>query len=306
MATHELTARAMGTDVHVIVVADDEQLARDLGARAFERLEQLEARWSRFRPTSELTRLNDAGGRPVVVAPITFELLEHAVASWERTGGACDPTIAPAVVAAGYDRDFRSVTADGPALQPSELGPSPGCADIALDPIVGAITVPSGVTLDLGGVAKGFAADVVAEELITAGATGVCVNLGGDLRVAGTPPRDDAWVVEVEEADDRPRLALVEGGVATTSRRRRTWRRAGEEYHHIIDPRTGAPARVPWLAATVVAGRARDAEVLAKAVFLAPDLVAANAALWRAGATGLLVGADGTSLDLDGIDPFKR
>jgi thiamine biosynthesis lipoprotein len=296
----------MGTDVHVIVVAEDDQGAHELGRWAFERLEQLEARWSRFRPDSELCRLNTAGGRPVVVTRITFELLRHAVTSWALTAGACDPTIAAALVAAGYDRDFPSVAPDGPRVEPSESGPSPGCAGIVLDPIVGSVTLPPHVALDLGGVAKGFAADVVADELTAAGAIGVCVNLGGDLRVIGTPPRDEAWIVEVEEADDRPRLALAEGGVATTSRRRRTWRRAGTEYHHIIDPRTGAPARVPWLAATVIAGRARDAEVLAKAAFLAPDVAGASAALRRGGATGLLVGSDGKSLGLDGIDAFRR
>jgi len=296
----------MGTDVHLIVVAEDDRVAEELGRWAFERLEQLEARWSRFRPDSELCRLNAAAGRPVVVAEITFELLRHAVVSWERTGGACDPTIAPAVVAAGYDRDFRSVTPDGPALALPDVGPAPGCGGIVLDPIVGSVTLPLGVTLDLGGVAKGFAADVVADELTAAGAIGVCVNLGGDLRVMGAPPHDAAWIVEVEEADDRPLLALAEGGVATTSRRRRTWRRAGTEYHHVIDPRTGAPAQVPWLAATVIAGRARDAEVFAKAAFLAPDVAGANQALRRGGATGLLVDGDGKSLGLDGIDAFRR
>ncbi len=76
-------------------------------------------------------------------------------------------------------------------------------------------------------------------------------------------------------------------------------------YHHVIDPRTGMPAAVPWLAATVVAGRARDAEALAKAVFLAPDADAASAVLRRNDATGLLVGADGRSVPLAGIEPYR-
>jgi thiamine biosynthesis lipoprotein len=300
----------MGTDVHVIVVtadsAEPHDLAELLVEQAFVRLEQLEGRWSRFRPESELCRINAAGGVPLVVAPITFELLRHAVASWRRTDGACDPTVAPSVVAAGYDRDFASVDADGPALEPGPVGPAPGCGDIVLDPIVRSIRLPPGVTLDLGGVAKGFAADVVAEELRDAGAAGVCVNLGGDLRVLGTAPKADAWVVEVEEADDRPRLALTAGGIATTSRRRRTWRRGDRDYHHVVDPRTGAPADVPWLAATVVAGRARDAEALAKAAFLAPDVATASAVLQRNDATGLLVDGDGQSIALDGFEAFRR
>jgi thiamine biosynthesis lipoprotein len=242
----------------------------------------------------------------VLVAPRTFELIEHAVTMWRRTDGACDPTVAPSVLAAGYDRDFGAVDADGPALSAPDVGPAPGCGAIVLDPIVRTVRLPPGVTLDLGGVAKGFAADLVADELTRAGALGVCVNLGGDLRVVGAPPRSEAWVVEVEEADDRPVLAIAEGGIATTSRRRRTWRRGDREYHHVVDPRTGRPADVPWLAATVVAGRARDAEALAKAAFLAPDVASANAVLGRNGATGLLVDRDGQSVGLDGIEPFRR
>ena len=110
----------MGTDGHVIVVTSDqddaERLAQHLCEQAFERLEQLEARWSRFRPDSELVRLNAVVGGPVVVAPITFELIRHAVTSWQRTDGAYDPTVAPSLVAAGYDRDFRSLSRAGPAL----------------------------------------------------------------------------------------------------------------------------------------------------------------------------------------------
>lgn len=299
----------MGTDVHVIVVVPDDR-GEALCAQAFDRLEQLEARWSRFRPTSELCRLNAANGAPVVVAPITFDLLRHAVASWRRTDGAYDPTVAPSVVAAGYDRDFAKVPSDGPALDAPVVGPAPGCSEIVLDPIVRSVRLPHDVTLDLGGVAKGFAADVVADELHAAGALGVCVNLGGDLRVLGTPPRPDAaaegWIVEVEEADDRPLLALTDGAVATTSRRRRTWQRGDRTYHHVIDPRTGAPADVRWLAATVIAGRARDAEALAKAAFLSPDTATASAVLQRNDATGLLVDGDGRSVPLEGIDAFRR
>lgn len=305
MPIQDVTARAMGTDVHVIVVVDDEALGVDLGARALDELEALEARWSRFRPDSELCRLNRSAGVPLLVAPVTFALLDHAVVSWRRTAGACDITVAPSLVASGYDQDFGSVARHGPALEGPEPGPAPGCAGIVLDPVVGTVTIPAGVMLDFGGVAKGFAADLVAEHLVAAGARGVCVNLGGDLRLTGSPPEGDAWVVEVEEADDRPRLALAAGGIATTSRRRRTWQRGTTEHHHVIDPRTGIAAHTPWLATTVIAGRARDAEVLAKAAFLAPDIATASRALRDADATGLLVDESGRSVPLDGVDAFR-
>ncbi len=99
-----------------------------------------------------------------------------------------------ALVAAGYDRDFATLDA-GPAAAPDkpgaagghDAGPAPGCRGIVIDPIVGAVTLPSGVELDLGGIGKGLAADLVVDELLAAGAAGACVNVGGDLRARRAP-----------------------------------------------------------------------------------------------------------------------
>ena len=85
-----------------------------LGAVAADALELLEGRWSRFRPTSELCRLNDAGGAPVVVSASTFSLLARAVGAWRDTGGRYDPTVLTALEAAGYNRDFDSITRTSP------------------------------------------------------------------------------------------------------------------------------------------------------------------------------------------------
>ena len=126
--------RAMGTDVEVLAVGADANAMATLGAVAADALEVREARWSRFRPTSELCRLNDAAGAPVVVSASTFSLLARAVDAWRDTGGRYDPTVLTALEAAGYDRDFDSITRTGADAR-SPLSPprTPGCGDVELD-----------------------------------------------------------------------------------------------------------------------------------------------------------------------------
>jgi thiamine biosynthesis lipoprotein len=142
--------RAMGTDVNVLAL--DPRV--DVGARAAAAIERLEAMWSRFRPTSELCAVNDAAPDPVVVSEPTYALIERAVDAWRRTGGSYDPTVLMAVRAAGYDRDFDAVVAEGPG--PARDGvPAPGCAAVALDPVVRSVRLPAGVAMDLGGSARG-------------------------------------------------------------------------------------------------------------------------------------------------------
>jgi FAD:protein FMN transferase len=295
--------RVMGTDAHVIVVG-----ATGLLERTRTRLDELEARWSRFRETSELSRLNAANGARVVVSPSTFALLVHARDAWLRTSGAFDPTVLRALEAAGYDRDFAVVERVSPTA-PGDATPAPGFDGIELDRLVHSVRLPGGTTIDLGGIGKGFAADLVCQELLDAGAHGACVNLGGDLRVAGVPPSGDAWVIAVEtegEHDTRtpPLIQLVAGAVATTSRARRTWKRGATELHHIIDPRTGRPARTPWVSATVIAGQAVHAEPFAKAAFLAPDVASADDRLRSHGFAGLLFDGDGRAHHLGDVEPF--
>lgn len=124
----------MGTSAHVVVVGGDEARLIDAARR---RLDDLERRWSRFLPGSEVSRLNRRPERPVVVSPDTFMLLARSVDAWHATGGRFDPTVLPAMLAAGYDRDFAAVaTAAAPRRAPQ---PTPGCGAIRLDPAVHAV-----------------------------------------------------------------------------------------------------------------------------------------------------------------------
>lgn len=302
----DLSFRAMGTRARVLVLGGP----ADLAARLRDRVGELEARWSRFRPDSELSRMNAAAGRPVVVSAGTFALIELAVDAWWRTGGRFDPTVHDAMVRLGYDRDFDEVRSDArPDTAPAaRAAPAPGCATIRLDALVRAVHLPRGVHLDLGGIGKGYAADVLCREALAEGARGVCIDLGGDVRIAGEGPDSGAWRVEVEPLGAREPiggLRLADGGVATSTRLKRRWETARGAAHHLVDPTTGIPAEGGLVSVTVIAGETWWAEVLAKAAFVAGP-VAGAAIVQRAGATGLLIRADGGVERLPGLDAFEQ
>ena len=251
--------RAMGSDAHVLVVGDAELL--DLAER---RIADLESKWSRFVPTSEVSRLTALAGTTVAVSPDTALLVRRAIEAWHVSAGSFDPTILGAVVRAGYDRSFEQLADHGPV----DSGLGTGTDEIVVDGA--SVRLPAGTGFDPGGIGKGLAADVVAAELLAAGADGACVNLGGDVRVTGEPPVGDAWTVEVEHPTTG-RLALLglaDGGVATSTTLKRRWTVDGEARHHLIDPGTGLPSDTDLDLASVVARDAWIAEVLAKAVLL--------------------------------------
>jgi FAD:protein FMN transferase len=261
----------MGSTAHVLALGEH---AESLVEYAAARLAELERKWSRFLPASEISRANALAGSHVIVSPETLMLVECSVAGWERTGGRFDPTVLPALRAAGYDRDFAAVAAAAMTLQTTVATASPGCAGIECDPIIGAITLPPGVTLDAGGIGKGLAADLVSAELIERGANGALVNVGGDLRVRGNPPNGESWDVAIEDprepSTERLRIQLRDGdgAVATSSRAKRSWQTADGTAHHLIDPRTGRPAASRYVTVTAIARDAWWAEVVAKAVLI--------------------------------------
>jgi thiamine biosynthesis lipoprotein len=282
----------MGTQVELLTVGAPSGAL----AAARRRLAELEARWSRFRPDSELSTLNRAAGRPVAVSPETLTLLALAMLGWQTTGGRFDPTILDALEAAGYDRSFGQLPADrhGTADNRPALGPAPGLAGIRIDTEAGTVTLPVGTRFDPGGIAKGYAADLLCADLRAGGAGGACVNVGGDLRVSGTAPRGGPWTVAVPHprGGRAANLQLAEGAAATSSPLQRAWQAGGRPAHHLIDPVSGQPAQTGILQVTVIAAEAWRAEVAAKAAFLAglPDALPLAT---RLGTEALVIDQDG-------------
>jgi thiamine biosynthesis lipoprotein len=292
VAAAEHVVDVMGTRAHVIVTASDLDLAELLAGAAVARLRTLEALWSRFLSDSEISILNRAGGAPVALSSDTIVLVERSLEAWHRTGGAFDPTVLPALVAAGYDRDFRELDAsEPPSAHPTAA--APGCAGIVVNGRH--VTLPGGVQIDGGGIGKGLAADLVVDLVMSAGATGACVNVGGDLRVAGSAPGRDPWSVTVEHplgGRDLGTIRLHDEALVSSSRTRRTWGARDERRHHLIDPASGRPAWTGLAGVTVLADEAWWAEALATALYLAgPD--DAGALVAHHGVSALLVRDDG-------------
>jgi thiamine biosynthesis lipoprotein len=239
--------------------------------------------------------LNAARGKPTIVSADTYTVIEHAVTAWRHTAGRFDPTVLSALRASGYDRSFDELTRRQTVVA-SSASPCPGCDGIELVPELGLVRLPPGVQVDLGGIGKGAAADLVAAELLGAGATGACVNVGGDVRVAGAPPTSAGWVVGLECPAPRPpvrAVALADGAVCTSTTLIRRWETTAGPRHHLIDPRTGSPVSTDLVSVTVIGARAVQAEVLTKVAFVAgsheaPSLLAAY------GVTAVLVSDDGS------------
>lgn len=259
--------RTMGSDTHLVVVGGDVDRLLDDAQR---RIVQLEQRWSRFIDTSEVCELNRRAGDAVIVSADTALLVERAIEAWRLTGGGFDPTVLGAVLRAGYDTSFETIAADRSG--DSTAGTSTlitGCTDIVIDG--GSVRLPAGTGFDPGGIGKGLAADIVITELIAAGASGACANLGGDLRVAGESPQGGGWTIAIEHplvAEPVSLVGLRAGAIATSTTLRRRWNVDGAPRHHLIDPATGEPSDSDLELSTVIAGEAWLAEVMAKAVLL--------------------------------------
>jgi thiamine biosynthesis lipoprotein len=294
---HEAWFRAMGCDAHVAVHGGSAELL----TAARRRVDDLEARWSRFRPTSEVSELNRRAGSAVAVSAETVELVERSIDGWRMSGASVDPTVLGDVLRAGYVCSFEQLGAEASAGS-SFL--TTGCDDIEI--IGGLVRLPAGTGFDPGGIGKGLAADFVATEVMAGGADGVCVNLGGDLRVDGCAADGVAWTVAVEDPwTGAPivRLGVRRGAVATSSTLRRHWVADGQPRHHLIDPATGQPSMSDLVAVTVVAGEGWMADVLAKAVLLRGsahpfDLIGGS------GAEAVAVDRNGVVQATDGIAAF--
>ncbi len=291
----DLSWRAMGTSARTVLPGRG---AAPAAAGIRDLVADLERRWSRFLPGSELCRLNAQPGVAVPVSVETLALLTDAVAWWAITGGRFDPTVLDAVEAAGYVRPFG----EGPGpRRPARR--APGLGGVVVDGAAGTVTLPAGVRLDLGGIGKGRAVDLATERC--GHLAGGLVDLGGDLRVWGTPPDGGAgWPIAVNDLRDGERIAvlgLAAGAVATSSTLRRRWGEGAGGQHHLIDPATGRPTDGDLVSVTVVAATATGAEVLAKAAIVAGTVAAATALLDEHALPGLLVPRIGPVVPVGGF-----
>ena len=263
--------RAMNSDI--VLAAEGSADALTLGfkqARDF--IAAAEDRFTRFTDTSELSRLNRSAGAWFQASPALFDVVRQACDLAAETDGLFDPTILAALEAAGYDKSMDELRARGvsaPARSASYTRSD--FRALQLDPAVQAIRLPLDLRLDLGGIAKGWIAEQAARVLAEY-AEACAVSAGGDMFMVGVPSGEASWPIGLEDPRDPARdlttLALGPGAVATSSIAKRRWLQDHRAQHHIIDPRTGAPADTEWLSVTVIAPHAPVAEVYAKALLI--------------------------------------
>lgn len=227
-----------------------------------EQLEAFEASLSRFRPDSELSRLNAHSGQWVAVSPTLLRAALVSKQAARLTEGLCNPMILSALLAVGYTRSFEQL--DGEII----THPTPSVPDwrtLDIDVERQRIRLPEGAGLDLGGVAKGWAAEQIANSLKSYGAC--LVNLGGDIVTRG-----HEQVIDIGEPGEAVAnvlsVRLQDAAIATSGIDHRRWQTDSGIKHHLIDPRTGVPAETDVLTATVIHPKAHIAEAYAKAVLL--------------------------------------
>ncbi len=269
---------ALGTSAGIFVT-DGASLGR---ARAIveRELAAIDLACSRFRPESELSRLNRSGGRPMRTSDLFAEAIEVALRAAQLTAGDVDPTVGRALRAIGYDRDFDQVRDRATRRLRVRASAAPGWRAMRFDAGERVVQLPAGVELDLGATAKALASDRAARAVHRALGGGVLVNLGGDLAIGGEVPMG-GWAVRV--TDDHASgveapgqtVKLVGGGLATSSTVARRWSTASGPRHHIVDPRSGDSAAGGWRTASVAAASCVDANIAATAAIVrgeaAPD-----------------------------------
>ena len=280
----------------------------DAAAGDVERLlRSMQSALSRFDPASELSRANRDPRVAVPVGPLLSRAIAVALEAAAASGGLVDPTLLGELEAAGYARsradavpsapsDLAVALAVAPPRRAARPNPLSHWRSVVVDEATGFLRRPAGVRFDLGGTAKGLAADLAAERLTDLAS--FAVDVGGDIRVGGVSvgPR----LVTVPDpigGGVAHELHLIRGAVATSGIARHNWRRNSGFAHHLIDPATGEPAWTGVVQATAIAPTAVRAETLAKAALLSGPKAGAD--LLAAAHGGVLILDDGSVLALE-------
>lgn len=268
-ARHEFRQTHMGSEFTVIFYHNDPASARRASDLAFARIAALDLALSDYNPESELMRLCErAGGPPVKVGDDLFRVLEHSQVMARRSDGAFDPTIGPVV------RLWRRATRERKMPDAELLAKARalvGFEKVKLDPEARTVELTArGMKLDLGGIAKGFAAGEALATLRRQGITRALVSGAGDIAVGDPPPNERGWRVGIgplasPEAEPSRFILVANRSVSTSGHAARFVEIDGVRYSHIVDPRTGL-GLTGQASVTVVAPDGATADSLATAV----------------------------------------
>jgi FAD:protein FMN transferase len=298
---------AMGTHMSAFLDNDQHQ-ASDILTQVPEWFETWEQCLSRFRPDSELNRLNNSAGsgKFFSVSPILWDVLNQALQANTESGGLVSPAILNELENAGYDRDFDQLAA---LEEPSSQGLLPNSTsldEIEMRTEAQSIRLPSGLRLDFGGIAKGWAASQAAQKL--AEIAPALVNAGGDIAVSAPPHSMKFWPIGVDNPHlpgaSLATLKIAAGGVATSGKDHRRWQKNGVWQHHIIDPRYGLPAETDLISATIIAPSATEAETAAKMVLISGSISGLDWLGQHPHLSGLMVHENGQMITSPGFSKY--
>ena len=269
------TVYAMDTVMNLTVYGENAATALESAEKELHTLD--ENTLSRTADGSELYALNAANGESVSYGaddPLP-KLIETALTISDATEGAFDPTLAPVLDAWGFTKDSRRVPS---ADELKELLSHTGCGKVRLERTADgwAITLLDGAQLDLGGIAKGYAADVLRAQLEQEGVTSATLDLGGDVFVMGRKSDGSDWRIAVKDpGDTESYLGIVSASdafIVTSGVYERYFEENGVRYHHILAPKTGCPAESGLVSVTVLCENGAWADALSTASFvLGPD-----------------------------------
>ena len=290
MATTSAEFSALGTSV--FVAARDAHALGDAVWLAARVLADIDEVCSRFRPDSDLSRVNAHPGQWVEVDPLLLAAVEVALGAARVTEGLVHPLLGRQLVELGYDRDFEELAeVDGSGVVETPPPPLAAWEEVQVDPD-GLLRIPEGSSLDLGATGKAWAADLIATAFEEDLGAPAIVSVGGDLRIAAP---DGPWPVAISERPGASADAVVtldRGGLATSSTQVRRWTHAGVRRHHLLDPRTGLPAAEVWRSVTATGATCSAANTASTAAVVlgdeAPDWLDAR------GIAARLVAADGS------------
>jgi FAD:protein FMN transferase len=250
--------RSMGTYVNVTLVTDDSSSVAPLAAEGLATFARLDSLMSNWTTTSEVARLNrEAGLAPTVVEPEVATVLDTSLSVWRSSEGTFDITVEPLVRAWGFLGGHPRVPTDDEAAAAFRRV---GARRVRYDRATRTVRFDdAGVRIDLGGIAKGYAVDVVARQLAAHGVRDALVNISGNMAALGHPADADAWRIGIRDPRDRmpyfARLRLRDEAISTSGRYEQFVSADGRTYGHILDPRTGRPAE-GLISVTVVAADA--------------------------------------------------
>jgi thiamine biosynthesis lipoprotein len=257
-STQRIDFQVMGTNFFCLVVGGNNEICDAV----YQFANELETKWSRYIPTSELMQINNNPESMIQVSDATLRLVNEMKNGFEVTQGIFSGNILGELIDLGFANS--RINPENVTNWQARAKSVADLSDVEIDLQNKSVSVPSGVALDSGGIGKGLAADLMSDYAMQLGAMGIAVFAGGDVAVKGMAPDAAGWKVNISDPGDVDKfidtISLSRGGLATSSPM--GWRI--KDAHHIIDPRTHKSSDSDVLQATIIAQNASQAEVLAK------------------------------------------